>query len=220
MTDTCEHCGLERQPAHFGDPRGCAFKDETFSGNNWNCGLVSSIRRAFSDGDGRESLHYRNDDISTYGALVVAVPEYDEFYGFGYGLSGLLVGSWYKERGRVDDLKWAFRSHGHGDETLTRTEAIRIAAWLREREEEPAPIIWPSAADKSTEQAPALGALRKGTPVYFSSSALKISPVFFTADRHARPVFLPHPALSLTKEAPEPQPAPGKKPKRRFPIPR
>lgn len=132
----CEHCGKEWQPERFASVRRCAFTEETFNGNNWQCGLVSSIRRAMGDGDGCHTLHFRNDDIGTYGALVVAVPAESEEWGGGYRLSGLLIGSWYKNRGECEDLKWGYRAHGgEHDDRLTRSDAALIAAWLRDLED-------------------------------------------------------------------------------------
>lgn len=132
---SCELCGKEWQPENFGSPRKCAFEGETFSGDNWNCGLVTVIRSEMGEGDGCHSLHFRDDEISTYGALVVAVPDPDPQDFCDYSLSGLLIGSWYKERGTCDDLKWGFRAHGDGSDDLTCDEAVLIAQWLKAREE-------------------------------------------------------------------------------------
>lgn len=127
----CALCGEEWQPAHFGNPRKCAFEGETFSGNNWNCGLVSTIRSAMYDNEDEQwALRIRFDDQS-FAALFVAIPDSDLNTHYDYELMGLLVGSWYKDRGACDELKWGIQDRGTDGEELTREQAVKIAAHLK-----------------------------------------------------------------------------------------
>jgi hypothetical protein len=132
---SCEHCGKLWQPENYGSPRKCAFENETFSGDNWNCGLVSSIRREmYNDEEEAWALRVRRDDQS-FAALYVGVPSWDGTWGDGYELMGLLVATWYKDRGCCDELKWGIQDRGVESEALTRAQAIRIAAHLKAQEE-------------------------------------------------------------------------------------
>ena len=128
----CTLCRADLQPPHYAHPRECAFKDGQFSPNNWNCGVLHVIRGAMYYADQHEGWLYRNDMIGSYGVLIVAVPSTDPTVPDDYDLSGLLVANWYKDRGRTDDLTWAYFNQGEPG-PLTREQAVRIAAWLQER---------------------------------------------------------------------------------------
>jgi hypothetical protein len=135
----CELCGKVWQPINYGNARRCAFETDTFSEDNWNCGLVSVIREEMATADGQMSLKFRSDDIGSYGVLVVAVPQTgpqpEDEPPRDHSVSGLLVGTWYKDRGATDELKWAFSDRVRESSDLTRTEAVQIAGWIAGREE-------------------------------------------------------------------------------------
>lgn len=132
----CELCGKPWQPEHFGSPRKCAFEGETFSDDNWNCGLANRLRREMYDKEDEPcALRWRNDDgVGSVGALVIEVPETDPNSPSDYKLAGVLIASWYKDRGRVDTLEWAFEERGTDSRELTRTHALDIVRTLDDRE--------------------------------------------------------------------------------------
>lgn len=134
----CELCSRDWQPANYGSPRKCAFEGETFSSNNWNCGLANRIRRAMYDDEYEgHALRYRNDcGVGSVGALVVEVPSKadDADHGFDHEFCGLLVADWYKDRGALDGLKWGLEITGLNGPEVTRAQAVAIVDWLDGRE--------------------------------------------------------------------------------------
>lgn len=137
----CEVCGEEWQPSNFGSPRRCAFDGEGF-GPNWNCGLVSRIREEiYNNQNDNNALRYRNDDgIGSVGALVIEIPgENPDNPCFDYVLCGLLVSTWYKDRGATESMEWAVQDYGFEDDAgreLTKEQAVKIVEYLNQREKE------------------------------------------------------------------------------------
>lgn len=78
-----------------GDDRYCAFKDGTFSKNNWNCASMNKLRQIAEDKD----LRQYGDDIS---CAMLRVPEVmlSEEHWLN---DGFCILSWYKNRGKTSN---------------------------------------------------------------------------------------------------------------------
>ena len=115
MTDsppkqTCKRCE-EPLPANY-SPRKCAFKNGFFSSDNWNCGTANALRDiAIIHG---AATRYSDESIG-----YVPAPDNCECG------SAFIVLTWYKCRGRVDDI---FTSYHKEPLKLKDAEAI-IAAF-------------------------------------------------------------------------------------------
>lgn len=125
----CARCGLEWQPENFLNPRKCAFEGETFSANNWKCGLVGEIRRAMTYGNPATAMQCRHEEY-THSALFVAVPDLDPETPTDTDFSGIVVARWYKRRGECDELRWGLEGDGVDGPELTREQAVKIVAQL------------------------------------------------------------------------------------------
>ena len=132
---TCELCGELKQPPGFGEPRKCAFGDNSptapFREDNWACGLVDRLRRlcyrcddaddATWQGELNEWGWRKRDDIGAESIGVLHIPENDKVR------SGYVVLTWYKDRGRTYTVRWADTAM-----TLTRGEIENAAVVLEE----------------------------------------------------------------------------------------
>ena len=111
----CKMCVDRGRPAIFGSEPRCAWPDGTnFTSENWSCATANAIRESMRNENavkGRwdenpDRLNIRREDQSFGFVYVPGHPEDvsdgEEFGEFRGG--GVIVGTWYKERGQVQFL--------------------------------------------------------------------------------------------------------------------
>ena len=81
----CQMCQQRGKTWEGSDPR-CAFEDEVFDKNNWNCATSNAIRSIAEDSD---LVIYNNDQN------LASIP---------LSLGRFLIISWYKRRGRTEGM--------------------------------------------------------------------------------------------------------------------
>jgi len=96
----CKRCGISKNWS--GSDIRCPFQDsEEFSDENWNCGIINQIRElcelAMEGTDKR--LHYQYCDDQKYVTINIDNIELDD-----RSIGMCLWVTWYKSRGRTDDM--------------------------------------------------------------------------------------------------------------------
>jgi hypothetical protein len=88
----CKRCQERGKPWEGEDPV-CAFNENIFDKENWNCATMSYLRQlAWDQFEKGQGFYYRNDMASE---SIGVIPFETENY------QGNLVLTWYKERGRT-----------------------------------------------------------------------------------------------------------------------
>ncbi len=107
--------GERHKDSHYGSPVECAFPNGVFNTNNWGCFTMGELRDFFYTEEGEK--HYWRDDMKNASLGVIPIPEECD-------LSGYVVMSWYKDRGRTGQA-WVFNDEEPPHPiTLKETEAI------------------------------------------------------------------------------------------------
>lgn len=124
----CKNCIEAGQPECFASPRKCAFESGVFSSDNWNCDTMNRLRNiVYNNGEvcGRSSrMFWRcRDDNASASIGVIRIPENDT-------ISGYLVMTWYKGRGRTGMAVTV--EDGKAPELLTLEQAEAILDRLAE----------------------------------------------------------------------------------------
>lgn len=116
---SCPRCLADPQPAHYGDPRRCAFDEGgRFDPGNWNCATVSELI-CLGEQDGSARVYGDNQSLDYVRAYVLDDPGYHE---------GWLVLTRYKERGRCSSITWVGDFWPPREVRLSDVEAVLQAA--------------------------------------------------------------------------------------------
>jgi hypothetical protein len=123
---TCALCA-ERIKDWRGDDPECAFANEAFSGENWNCATANAIRDIVNeDNENRPGVDFQFCDDQKYATLRVDELELD-------GALALWV-TWYKSRGKTNGMWLMFSDRP--PRLPTEQEAIAVIQAFRRRNDE------------------------------------------------------------------------------------
>lgn len=115
---TCKLCN-ERGKTWSGDDPKCAFKDNLFTTDNWNCATMNELRRISDEIETK----MRNDMSCASVGIVPLDNDYLDYMEYENVDSGYIVMTWYKERGRTGNalIMWDEQVR-----PLTELEAVAV----------------------------------------------------------------------------------------------
>lgn len=107
----CKKCGHKK--TWNGDDISCPFQTDSEFGDNWNCGIIGEIRdicEAAMNGEDHR-LHYQYCEDQKYVVINTDCIQWDDYSDNPEPLGLCLWVTWYKSRGRTDQM-WLLNSHG------------------------------------------------------------------------------------------------------------
>lgn len=137
MSKTCNLCKIT--PKYWeGDDRLCAFQEDSFSINNWNCATLGKLRKLILEHfDGKNPLDldlvFRDDEerwvVIDLESVKLTVYDYESNDPIPEDPTCLYIG-WYKSRGKTSQLLLMYNDQP--PRAPTEAETLKIIKYLEE----------------------------------------------------------------------------------------